>query len=212
MRWVTFSPDGKRVATASADNTARIWSSDGTGTPLVLKGHTGPVFLVSFSPDGRQLLTASEDGTAQVWDTTAGGLPRMTLHAYKDQVYWATFSPDGRSVAAGFAGGTARIWEVGDEGVPVVLDCQEPVSWLGYTPDGKVLATPSAGGSLRMWDLDTDLLQQRIRASSTACIPVEERVRYLGMSPAEACGDFNTCEKQHGRPTVPGCNAQRVRP
>lgn len=102
--------------------------------------------------------------------------------------------------------------DVEEEGVPAVLDCQEPVNWLGYTPDGKVLATPSASGTLRMWDLDTALLQQRIRVGSTVCIPVEERIRYLGMTPAEACSGFNICEERHGRPTVPGCKAQAARP
>ncbi|MEZ4310959.1 MAG: hypothetical protein R3F14_23200 [Polyangiaceae bacterium] len=47
-----FSPDGERVVTASADSTARVWNADGTGVPLVPRGHDNRVSSAAFSPDG----------------------------------------------------------------------------------------------------------------------------------------------------------------
>ena len=64
-----FSPDGKRIVTASDDKTARLWDAD-TGKPIgePLKGHDGMVRSAAFSPDGKRIVTASEDKTARLWD------------------------------------------------------------------------------------------------------------------------------------------------
>ena len=52
-----FSPDGSRILTASSDNTARLWRSDGTFI-TTLSGHTDKLTSPNFSPDGTQILTA----------------------------------------------------------------------------------------------------------------------------------------------------------
>ncbi|MDD1463690.1 hypothetical protein MEO39_27335, partial [Dolichospermum sp. ST_sed2] len=64
---VSFSPDGKTIATASSDNTARLWNLQGQ---LIqeFKGHQGSVMSVSFSPDGKTIATASSDNTARLWN------------------------------------------------------------------------------------------------------------------------------------------------
>ena len=68
---VVFSPDGKQLATASRDNTARLWDA-ATGRELQRLNHDDRVYAVSFSPDGKQLATASYDKTARLWDAATG--------------------------------------------------------------------------------------------------------------------------------------------
>ncbi|MBN1205981.1 MAG: hypothetical protein JXB05_13775, partial [Myxococcaceae bacterium] len=63
----SFSPDGQRIVTASADKTARMWNAEGAGEPVVLRGHEAVVLSASFSPDGQRIVTASWDRTARVW-------------------------------------------------------------------------------------------------------------------------------------------------
>ena len=68
-----FSPDGRRIVTASAaglDKTARIWDTESGQLLAELTGHDQRVVHAAFSPDGRRIVTSSADRTARIWDVT----------------------------------------------------------------------------------------------------------------------------------------------
>ena len=70
---MAFSPDGHRLATASADNTVRLWdATPANPSAQPLTGHTGAVNSVAFSPDGHRLATAGDDSTVRLWDADTG--------------------------------------------------------------------------------------------------------------------------------------------
>ncbi len=73
MNAVSWSPDGKRIASASDDGTVQIWDAHTGSGIFTYKGHSsdpnnpGPVYGVAWSPDGRFIASASADKTVQVW-------------------------------------------------------------------------------------------------------------------------------------------------
>ncbi len=105
-----FSPDGRRVLTASRDKSARIWDST-TGENLRTLLHDDEVRAASFSRDGRWVVTASDDKTVRVWDAQTGGEVARLPH--DDRVLSAAFSADGKHVVTGTTSGLVRIfaWE-----------------------------------------------------------------------------------------------------
>jgi len=108
---VAFSPDGQYAATASNDNTARLWDVQ-TGQEIrQFIGHTENIWSVVFSADGKTIATASNDGTARLWDVQTGQELR-SLVGHTAGVENVIFSPDGKFIATASDDGTARLWDV----------------------------------------------------------------------------------------------------
>ena len=105
---VSFSPNGKTIATASYDKTARRWDA-ATGKPLgEPMRHEGDVVAVSFSPDGKTIATASRDKTVRLWDATTGK-PLSEPMRHESDVVAVSFNPDGKTIATASINGTARL-------------------------------------------------------------------------------------------------------
>jgi WD40 repeat protein len=107
---VTFSADGRTIATARGAGLLETWNAM-TGQPIqTFKGHTGEVKQVSFGPGGSRLASASVDATVKIWDT-ATGQETLTLKGHAGPVFTVAFSPDGHLLATGGADGSVRVWD-----------------------------------------------------------------------------------------------------
>jgi WD40 repeat protein len=152
---VAWSPDGRRLATASSDRTVRIWNAH-TGSELaVLQGHDDWVWCVVWSPDGQRLATASDDRTVRLWNADSGG-ELAVLHGHDDEVRGVAWSPDGQRLATASRDRTARIWDTDNGGERTVLNGHEDeVRGVAWSPDGQRLATASRDRTARIWDTDS---------------------------------------------------------
>ena len=152
---VIFSPDGRRVLTASVEKTARLWETDSGKLLATFQDHIDAVFSAVFSPDGRRVLTASADKTARLWGADSGKL-LATFQGHTDAVFSAVFSPDGRWVLTASADNTARLWEV-DTGkfLTTFQGHTDAVSSAVFSPDGRQVLTASGDNTARLWEADS---------------------------------------------------------
>jgi WD40 repeat protein len=109
---VAFSPDGRRVATGSFDNTVIVWDAE-TGLSISKPmRHRGPFwYAVTFSNDGRTVVTGCDDATARIWDVfTSKPIGPMLPH--DAALRTAVFAENDRQIITGTSLGTTYRWNV----------------------------------------------------------------------------------------------------
>ncbi|MGH3930625.1 MAG: hypothetical protein ACRDTF_11685, partial [Pseudonocardiaceae bacterium] len=152
-RTVAFSPDGRRLATASDDDAARVWDIS-SGHQLATFTHDNVVVGVAFRLEGGWLATASDDHTAGVWDIVSG--EQLATFTHDRPVRGVAFSPDGRWLATAGDDHTARIWDVSSGQQLATFTHDRPVRGVAFSPDGRWLATASRGKAALIWALDVE--------------------------------------------------------
>jgi WD40 repeat protein/serine/threonine protein kinase len=160
IRTMAFSPDGKRLATASQDLTVRVWAWDPTrlGQPqepeLSLPARVvGFGSRVAFSPDGRRLVGAGEGHTVKIWDAKTGQ-ELQALSGHTGDVFNVAFSRDGRWLATAGEDTTVRLWDTASWSLRHTLRGHTAVvSSVAFHPDGTRLVSGSRDRTTKVWDL-----------------------------------------------------------
>ncbi|WP_422733830.1 hypothetical protein ACN26Y_28270 [Micromonospora sp. WMMD558] len=152
VRVVTWSPDGRYLATASRDMTARIFEAASGRSVAVFSGHQAMVEAVAWAPDSRRITTGGRDRTVKVW-RLGENAPLLTLYGADDMVRGVAWSPDGRHVAAGSQDHQVHVWRAADgEHLTALRGHSGDVYGLGWSPDGTLLASASHDRTVIVWD------------------------------------------------------------
>ena len=142
---VLFSPDGKMIAAAGPDHTAKLWELATPDKFTSLKGHHWEVYSLAFSPDNKWLVTGGVDNTARVWDLRTKREVAV-LRGHYSGVHVVAFSPDGHTIATGSTDQTVRLWNAHTHQPLLTLrEYHEDIDQVFFSPDGNTLV---AGGLL----------------------------------------------------------------
>jgi WD40 repeat protein len=109
---VSFSQDGKYIATAGYDAIVKIWDALDGSLVHTLEGPSESIETIEWHPKGPVLLAGCGDGTAWMWDVSpkSGGAALQVFGGHANAVNVARFTPDGSKIVTGGEDGTLRVW------------------------------------------------------------------------------------------------------
>ncbi|MGF1633972.1 MAG: serine/threonine-protein kinase [Phycisphaerae bacterium] len=174
-----FSPDGRRLYSASWDSTMRTWAvADGMQADFVctLRSHTGHVLAAAFARDSSFIATGGRDDVIRVWDP-ATGEARRTLTGHTADVAGLAVSPDGGLLASASYDGTIGLWDTTAWRQTASLHDHEGAVWsVAFSPDGRRLASGGMSPAVRVWDVAGGQVLHRLAGH-------RQRVNHVAFSP-----------------------------
>jgi serine/threonine protein kinase len=157
---VTFSPNGKTLATATQD-AVELWNTSSGEREVVLPGATYAVVAIAFSADGKLVAGGEVGGSVLLWETETGNL-KQTLAGHSDVVASVAFSPNGKLLASASYDSTIVIWDLqtssklrtlptmGNQTSPESVD-RPRVTAVTFSHDGRTLASGGWARTVQLW-------------------------------------------------------------
>ncbi|WP_414567309.1 eIF2A-related protein [Nostoc sp. CCY 9925] len=160
---VSFSPDGKMVASGSADGMVIIWNRSGKQITS-FKAHEKKITHLGFSPNSEKILSASEDKTLKLWNLE--GKEIVNFKGHEEQITCFSFSPNGQKVISGSDDKTLKLWNLDGKEIKTFTGHTQSINSVSFSPNGQMIASISTSQgtsekdkNLKLWSLDAKIIK-----------------------------------------------------
>jgi WD40 repeat protein/serine/threonine protein kinase len=175
---INFSPDGRWLASASEDNSVKLWDVHGRNPKPIRTVHRYASWTSGgiFSSEGH-LFSGGSESVVRSWSVTSGLEEGTPLEGHTSWVYTLAISPDGLRLASAGADSAVLVWDVvSRKPLRKFLGHSSQVMTLCFSPDGQILASGGRDHTIRLWDMQTGQQLSLLRGHTS-------RVRWVRFSP-----------------------------
>ncbi len=192
---VTFSPDGKILATGGQDNHIRLWQADSGKLILSIVAHRAPAGIsrLVFFPNGKTLASAgwAGDGTVKLWEAATGKERRLVGDNRDGGIAFLAVSPNGKLLAWG-NGGKIHLHDVTKDREARLVYIPFAIDSSAFSPDGRILASANGGGTVRLWEVASgkprlDLPAEQTTATGSQAVAFAPDGRTLATAGDKVC-------------------------
>ncbi|HEY3992458.1 MAG TPA: hypothetical protein VGM01_06205 [Ktedonobacteraceae bacterium] len=153
---VAWSPDGLHIATASNDDTVKIWNAL-TGDLVCTYQNEDEVYALAWSPTSKLIASGSNDNTVHIWNASNCARSNYATYTQTNSVAITSvaWSPDGRFIASGGYGNIAQVWSVSTGKILFSIPFTDVVASIAWSPNGQRIAVGSWDGYTQIWNVQT---------------------------------------------------------
>jgi len=163
VRSVSYSSDGRLIASGSNDGSVRIWDTrTGEEATFPMRSGDGKVLSVDFARNGKWVASGTESGAVCIWDVRPGPAGRRILSNHSGSVWSVVYSPDSSRLASASVDETVRLWnsETGEQ-LAVQSRYTDSVNGITFSPDGEILAIISDDETFCQWEINTGRVAEK---------------------------------------------------
>jgi WD40 repeat protein len=154
VRRVSFSPDGKTIASIPENGIVKLWNANGV-LKTTITGDGATINDVSFSPNSQTIALASNNKTIQIW--SINGSLKKTIIGHSAGVTSISFSPNGQIIASASNDKTIKIWDINGNLKKTIVGHSAGVTNISFSPDSQFIASASNDKTIKIWDISGNL-------------------------------------------------------
>lgn len=152
---ITFSPDGKFLATTGSKAEVRLWHVIDGNQIAIFRGCTDWVNTARFDFRNKIIACGNLDGTIKLWDFQTEKCIKI-LHGHTHRVLSVAFNQNGEILASGSRDKTVRLWNIkSGKCLSTLKGHLKSISSVTFDPIGQILASCSDDATIKLWDIQT---------------------------------------------------------